>query len=211
MGLQANSSRGSEPRAAAESTKASPALSSHPPSPPPPPQAGPYPSPPLRVRRDRPWFIHPSPVSHPPSSHSPGNHTRPIKEKDLAAAQGKTNGPQGRRGLKRRQGSRDVGWQAGGGPSQRTHKEGEAPLPCNAEGAGRQGAALLAASARDPTQSFKPASPDTQPCPQGQSEADLSLLESPGVSRGAVPWLLQTIQAASVHAWAACACILEVI
>lgn len=58
--------------------------------PPPPAQAGPYPFPLPEVREDGregtgQINLGLSPLSHPPSSHSPGNQTRPIKEKDLAA------------------------------------------------------------------------------------------------------------------------------
>lgn len=57
-----------------------------------------------RSQGDKPRFVCPVPPSrpHPSSSHSPGNQTRSIKEKDLAAVQGETNGPEGRRGLERR-------------------------------------------------------------------------------------------------------------
>lgn len=77
--------------------------------------------------------------------------------------------------------------QAGVGPSQRTHKEGRLLCP----------AMLKELAAREPPSSLP--QPEIQPrvlnllpqipssCPQGQSEADLSLLESPGVPSGCSP------------------------
>lgn len=112
-----------------------------------------------------------------------------------------------------KEGGRDVSRRAGVGPSQRTHKGGEVPLPCNAEELAGQGAALLAPSPRDPARSPKPASPDAQLWSSGP-EVDLSVLESPGVPGGSSPMargkpngpqhrLLQTTRAASAHSGAA--------
>ncbi|KAL4691458.1 hypothetical protein H8957_017104, partial [Semnopithecus entellus] len=70
--------------------------------------SGPIPGGTLPLPIPRNWgrpSCHLSVLSHlslPPASHSPGNQTRPIKEKELAAVQGETNGPEGRRGLERR-------------------------------------------------------------------------------------------------------------
>lgn len=221
MGLQTNGGGGSEPRAVAESTGVSPAPSSHLPSALPPAQAGSYPSPLPGVRGDRPWFLHSvSPILPPPIPLA----TRPdpsrrrawqlCRERLMARKEGGA-------WREARQGSEP---QRGVVPScLGGHREEEAPLPCNAEGAGSQGAALLTASARDPARSPRPASPAAQllssgsiqsrPNPTGepwspQQQQPHSSWQMPQVS---APWLLQTVQAAYVHSWAPCACVLEAI
>ena len=125
----------------------------------------------------------PSPLSHPPSSHSPGNQTRLIKEKDLAAVQGETNSPEGRRGLGRSGGGRDVSGRALAHLGGHTKAGGSSALQCR--GGGQPGS-------RPSCPEIQPGVPDLIPqtpssCPLGQSYADLSLLESPGVPAAAAP------------------------
>lgn len=152
---------GSGHRAAAESTKVSPAPSSHLPGPLSPAQAGPSSSPLPGVREDRPWFIHsfspilPLPIPLATRPDPSRRRTWQLCRERLMAR--KKGGAWGGEAV----GMRAEPW-LGVGPSQRTHKEWEAPLPCNAEGDGSQGAALLTASARDPARSPEAASPDAQ-------------------------------------------------
>ena len=154
-GWGSSGSWGSERRAAAESTTASPVPSSFLSGPPAQAQPGPYPLPTFKTS---PGSSIPSPLSHPPSSHSPGNQTRLIKEKDLAAVQGETNRPEGRRGLersRRRQGCE----REGVGPSRRPYKGGRLLCPAvQRRWPARQPPSL----SRDPAQSPRPDSPDTQ-------------------------------------------------
>lgn len=117
------------------------------------------------------------------------------------------------------EGGGDVSRQTGVGPSQKTHKGGEAPLPCNAEELAGQGASLLTPSARDPARHPKPAFQMPSSYPQGQSEVDLYLLESPGVPGGSpmAPGEPNRPQHPGscrpsklpVHSWAPCACVPE--
>jgi hypothetical protein len=177
---------------------------------------------------NRPWCIHPVPFSRLPSSHSPGNQTRPIKERDLAAVQGETNSPEGRRGLGRTGSHSDV-----------------------SEGAREQGSRCWLWPISEDTQRvrgvFCPAVPRSWPgrepsslpqpgiqsgapnlllrhltlflranlrwiCPVGVTwSPQQQLHDSWQTQQASVPWLLQTIGTASVHFWVACACILEAV
>lgn len=148
-----------------------------------PPSPSPSRTLPLPTFKTSPGSSIPSTLSHPPSSHSPGNQTRLIKEKDLAAVQGETNSPEGRRGLERNRGGRDVSRRALAHLGGHTKAGGSSALQCRGDGQ---------PGSRPPCQEIQPGVPDLIPqtpssCPPGQSYVDLSLLESPGVPGGSSP------------------------
>lgn len=139
--------------------------------------------------------------SLPPSlSHSPGNQNRRIKEKDLAAVQGETNGPEGRRRGWREEavGMGACAWALALLRGQ-THKEGRLLCP----------AMLRELAAREPPSS--PPQPDSPPgapnlpprCPAlvlRVNPRQTCLPESPGVPTAAAPWLLANAEGLSILA-----------